>query len=107
MLGDGGGAWSQPMSTAVHIKWSPNKLWRSTSIFNLCFKSKNDDEQKLPALRQIGLTGGHSRGRAASLRGSSMSRWEQHAQGEQRSWGSSMPDGNSMPREISMHRVMS
>jgi hypothetical protein len=35
----GGGcgvAESQPMSTAVHR--SPNKLWRSNSIFNLCLK---------------------------------------------------------------------
>ncbi len=30
----GGVAGSQPMSTAVHM--SPNKLWRSNSIFNLC-----------------------------------------------------------------------
>ncbi len=34
MRGEGGGvAGSQPMSTAVHR--SPNKLWRSNSIFNL------------------------------------------------------------------------
>jgi hypothetical protein len=32
--GRGGVAGSQPMSTAVHR--SPNKLWRSNSIFNLC-----------------------------------------------------------------------
>ncbi len=35
--GRGGVAGSQPMSTAVHVTWSPNKLWRSASIFNLCF----------------------------------------------------------------------
>ncbi len=28
-------AGSQPISTAVHR--SPNKLWRSNSIFNICF----------------------------------------------------------------------
>ncbi len=33
--GRGGVAGSQPMSTAVHR--SPNKLWRSISIFNLWF----------------------------------------------------------------------
>ncbi len=33
--GSGGVAGSQPMSTVVHR--SPNKLWRSKSIFNLCF----------------------------------------------------------------------
>jgi hypothetical protein len=33
MRGEGGVAGSQPMSTAVHR--SPNKLWRSNSIFNL------------------------------------------------------------------------
>ena len=32
--GRGGVAGSQPMSTAEHR--SPNKLWRSNSIFNLC-----------------------------------------------------------------------
>ena len=31
---DGGVTGSQPMSTAVYM--SPNKLWRSNSIFNLC-----------------------------------------------------------------------
>jgi hypothetical protein len=31
--GEGGVAESQPMGTAVHR--SPNKLWRSNSIFNL------------------------------------------------------------------------
>jgi hypothetical protein len=35
MRGEGGDAGSQPMSTAVHR--SLNKLWRSNSIFNLCF----------------------------------------------------------------------
>ncbi len=34
MQGEGGVAGSLPTSTAVH--WSPNKLWRSNSIFNLC-----------------------------------------------------------------------
>ncbi len=34
MRGEGGIAGSQPMSTAVHR--SPNKLWRSNSIINLC-----------------------------------------------------------------------
>ncbi len=29
-------AGSQSMSTAVEYKWSPNKLWTSDSIFNLC-----------------------------------------------------------------------
>jgi hypothetical protein len=42
MQGGGGGvAGSQLMSTAVHITWhwlSPNKLWRSTSLFNLWFR---------------------------------------------------------------------
>ncbi len=32
--GRGGAAGYQPLSTAVHT-WSPNKLWRSNSIFNL------------------------------------------------------------------------
>ncbi len=32
--GRGGDAVSRPMSTAVHT--SPNKLWRSNFIFNLC-----------------------------------------------------------------------
>jgi hypothetical protein len=31
--GEGGVAGSQPMGTAVH--WSPNKLWRTNSIYNL------------------------------------------------------------------------
>jgi hypothetical protein len=33
-----GVARSQPIeySCAHHVTWSPNKLWRSTSIFNLC-----------------------------------------------------------------------
>ncbi len=35
--GRGGVAGSQPMSTAVHR--SPNKLWRSNSIFDLCWKA--------------------------------------------------------------------
>jgi hypothetical protein len=39
----GGGGWgevagSQPMSTAVTVHRSPNKLWRSNSIFNLWVK---------------------------------------------------------------------
>ncbi len=34
--GRGGVAGPQPMNTAVHR--SPNKLWRSNSVFNLCFK---------------------------------------------------------------------
>ncbi len=33
-MGGGGDARSQPMSTAVHR--SPNKLWRSNSIYSLC-----------------------------------------------------------------------
>jgi hypothetical protein len=33
-VGEGGVAVSRPMCTAVHR--SPNKLWRSNSIFNLC-----------------------------------------------------------------------
>ncbi len=37
--GIGGVAGSKPMSTAVqcahHVTWSPNKLWRSTSIINI------------------------------------------------------------------------
>ncbi len=43
MRGEGEIAGSQPMSTAVlcnecahHVTWSPNKLWRSTSVFSLC-----------------------------------------------------------------------
>jgi hypothetical protein len=36
--GRGRVAGSQPMSTAVHR--SPNKLWRSNSIFNLCLPAK-------------------------------------------------------------------
>jgi hypothetical protein len=32
----GGVAGSQPMSTVQLYTWSPNKLWRSDSIFNLC-----------------------------------------------------------------------
>jgi hypothetical protein len=35
MRGEGGVAGSQPTITAVHR--SPNNLWRSYSIFNLCF----------------------------------------------------------------------
>jgi hypothetical protein len=26
-------------SCGHHVTWSPNKLWRSTSLFNLCFQS--------------------------------------------------------------------
>jgi hypothetical protein len=37
--GERGVAGSQPMSGAVHR--SPNKLWRSNSIFNLCRRSCN------------------------------------------------------------------
>jgi hypothetical protein len=37
MRGEGGVAGSQPMSTAVHR--SPNKLWRSNSIFDLWHRS--------------------------------------------------------------------
>jgi hypothetical protein len=33
--GGGGVAGSQPMSTGHHVTWSPNKLWRCPSIFNL------------------------------------------------------------------------
>ncbi len=36
MSPNAGVAGSQPMSTAVHR--SPNKLWRSNSIFNLCLR---------------------------------------------------------------------
>jgi hypothetical protein len=32
--GEGGFVGSQPMSTQV-CTWSPNKLWRSNSVFNL------------------------------------------------------------------------
>jgi hypothetical protein len=38
-------AGSQPMSTAVHR--SPNKLWRSNSIFNLCNKQMKDERNKI------------------------------------------------------------
>jgi hypothetical protein len=42
-------AGSQPMSTAIH--WSPNKLWRSNSIFNLwCENSGLLEIQILPGL---------------------------------------------------------
>jgi hypothetical protein len=47
----GGGlrpAGSQPMSTAVHR--SPNKRWRSNSIFNLCY-------QAMPSLRGVAHDG--------------------------------------------------
>jgi hypothetical protein len=36
--GEGGVAGSQPMSTAVH--GSPNKPWRSNSIFNLWLRDR-------------------------------------------------------------------
>jgi hypothetical protein len=35
MQGEGGVAGSQPMSTGTAVHRSPNKLWRSNSIFNL------------------------------------------------------------------------
>jgi hypothetical protein len=47
--GEGGVAGSRPMSAAVHR--SPNKLWRSNSIFNLRLK-----------LRQMGTHGVHMEG---------------------------------------------
>ncbi len=40
----GGVAGSQPMSTAVHM--SPNKLWRSNSIFKLWFQFSMKQKQK-------------------------------------------------------------
>jgi hypothetical protein len=33
--GGEGGCGPQPMRTAVHCTWSPNKLWRSNSIFTI------------------------------------------------------------------------
>jgi hypothetical protein len=37
--GEGGsfGVSANEHSCAHHVTWSPNKLWRSASIFNLCF----------------------------------------------------------------------
>jgi hypothetical protein len=39
MRGEGGsfGVSANEHSCAHHVTWSPNKLWRSVSIFNLCF----------------------------------------------------------------------
>jgi hypothetical protein len=34
--GGGCGVSANEYSCAHHVTWSPNKLWRSTSIFNLC-----------------------------------------------------------------------
>jgi hypothetical protein len=39
-------AGSQPISTAVHK--SPNKLWRSNSIFNLCHQKLNANMKRTP-----------------------------------------------------------
>jgi hypothetical protein len=36
MRGDGGGGGCGVSANAHHVTWSPNKLWRSTSIVNLC-----------------------------------------------------------------------
>ncbi len=33
-----GGGGLRGLSCVHHVTWSPNKLWRSTSIFNLCFQ---------------------------------------------------------------------
>jgi hypothetical protein len=43
MRGDWGGCGisSNEYSCAHHLTWSPNKLWRSTSIFNLWFTSSH------------------------------------------------------------------
>ncbi len=38
----------QPMRTAVHK--SPNKLWRSNSIFNLC--NRNHTDSNVPHIKQ-------------------------------------------------------
>ncbi len=45
MRGEGGAARSQPMSTAVHM--SPNKLWRSNSIFNLWCTAVQERERSV------------------------------------------------------------
>jgi hypothetical protein len=34
------GVLANEYSCAHHVTWSPNKLWRSTSIFNLCFNER-------------------------------------------------------------------
>ncbi len=43
MRGEGGSCGvslsANEYSCAYHVTWNPNKLWRSTSIFNLCFQS--------------------------------------------------------------------
>jgi hypothetical protein len=39
--GERGIAGSQPMIIAVHI-WSPKKLWKSISVFNLWFRMSNN-----------------------------------------------------------------
>jgi hypothetical protein len=36
--GSGCGVSANEYSCALHLTWSPNKLWRPTSIFNLCLK---------------------------------------------------------------------
>jgi hypothetical protein len=39
-MGGGCGVSANEYSCAHHVTWSPNKLWRSTSIFNLWEKGK-------------------------------------------------------------------
>jgi hypothetical protein len=33
-------------SCAHHVTWSPNKLWRSTSIFNLCCGERRQEGRR-------------------------------------------------------------
>ncbi len=54
--GGGGVAGSQPMSTAVHR--SRNKLWRSNSIFDLCFEPRILEEMYKISSTTSGLAAG-------------------------------------------------
>jgi hypothetical protein len=52
MRGDGGeggscGVSANEYSCAHHVTWSPYKLWRSTSIFNLCLQHSGQVESRL------------------------------------------------------------
>jgi hypothetical protein len=55
--GGGGEVSANEYSCAHHVTWRPNKLWRSTSIFNL-WSSSLQGEQKFLFESRPGIVGG-------------------------------------------------
>jgi hypothetical protein len=57
-MGGGGVAGSQPMSTGVQLRtWSPKKLWRSNSIFNLWATHRKTKKERQLAEGRVGGKG--------------------------------------------------